>query len=240
MKKVLLIEDDRDMAEIVTFHLDRQGYETTHTLLAREGLVLGKSRDFQLIVLDLGLPDGDGMEICRQLRQDKINTPIIMLTGKKDEIDVVLGLEMGADDYICKPFRGREFEARVKAVSRRRNQIMSPFPEIEYQPIVRSNLEIDRVGRTVRTEGRQISLTPKEFELLTLLASHPGRTFSRSQLIDLVWGYQFQGFEHTVNSLVNRLRSKIEHDPAKPKFITTVWGLGYKFREEPVYASSGN
>lgn len=234
MKKALLIEDDRDMARVIRYHLDQLGYETKHTVLAREGLVLGKSREFHLIILDLMLPDGDGIEICRQLRQDRVMTPIIMLTAKKDEIDVVLGLELGADDFISKPFRGREFEARVKAVSRRRGQVESPFPEIEYQPIVRANMEIDRVGRTVRTSGKNVNLTPKEFDLLTLLASHPGRTFSRSQLIDLVWGYQFQGFEHTVNSLVNRLRIKIEENPSKPIFITTVWGLGYKFSEELV------
>lgn len=232
MKKALLIEDDRDIAQVIIYHLGQLGYETKHTLLAREGLVLGKSREFHVIVLDLMLPDGDGMEVCRQLRHDKVSTPIIMLTAKSDEIDVVLGLEMGADDFISKPFRGREFEARVKAVARRRNQLEPPFPEIEYQPIVRAGMEIDRVGRTVRTSGKKVDLTPKEFDLLTLLASHPGRTFSRSQLIDLVWGYQFQGFEHTVNSLVNRLRTKIEPNPSKPTYITTVWGLGYKYREE--------
>ena len=178
-------------------------------------------------------PDTDGVIIL-----DQTPAPIIILTAKKDEIDVVLGLEMGADDFISKPFRGRVLEARIKAVARRRLQIRPPFPEIDYQPIVRSNMEIDRVGRTVLTDGKKVSLTPKEFDLLTLLASHPGRTFSRSQLIDLVWGYQFQGFEHTVNSLVNRLRTKIEPDPARPTFITTVWGQGYKFREEPVPASA--
>ncbi len=238
MKKALLIEDNSDLAQVIEFHLEQLGYETSHTPLAREGMALGKTQEFQMIILDLMLPDGDGMDICRQLRQDKVNTPIIILTAKKDEIDVVLGLEMGADDFISKPFRGRVLEARIKAVARRRLQIRPPFPEIDYQPIVRSNMEIDRVGRTVLTDGKKVSLTPKEFDLLTLLASHPGRTFSRSQLIDLVWGYQFQGFEHTVNSLVNRLRTKIEPDPARPTFITTVWGLGYKFREEPVPASA--
>ncbi len=240
MKKALLIEDDRDVAQVVGYHLNRLGYETSHTLLAREGLALGKSHEFQMIILDLRLPDGDGLDICRQLRQDKVNTPIIILTAKKDEIDVVLGLEMGADDFISKPFKGRILEARIKAVARRRVQIQPPFPEIEYKPIIRSNMEIDRVGRIVKTDGKKITLTPKEFDLLTLLASHPGRTFSRSQLIDLVWGYQFQGFEHTVNSLVNRLRTKIEPNPSKPTFITTVWGLGYKFREEPVAVTNMN
>lgn len=231
MKKALIIEDDRDMAHIVGLHLQRQGYTPKYTRLAREGLALGKSREFQLIVLDLMLPDGDGMEVCKQLRKEQLPTHIIMLTAKSDEIDVVLGLELGADDYIAKPFRGRELEARIKAVARRGFQLESPFPEIETKPLVRADLAIDRVGRTVRVSGQSVELTPKEFDLLVLLASHPGRAFSRSQLIDLVWGYQYQGFEHTVNSLVNRLRSKIEPNPSQPHYISTVWGLGYKFNE---------
>lgn len=232
MKKALLIEDERDIATVITYHLGQQGYETKHTLLAREGLVLGKSREFQMIILDLMLPDGDGLEVCRQLRKDKVMTPIIMMTAKNDEIDVVLGLELGADDFISKPFRAREFEARVKAASRRRMPLSPHFPEIVYQPIIRNNLEISQANRTVTVMGQKIELTPKEFDLLTLLASHPGRIFSRSQLIDLVWGYQFQGFEHTVNSLVNRLRMKIEPNPSQPVFIKTVWGSGYKYNEE--------
>lgn len=232
MKKALLIEDDRDLAQIVIFHLSAQGYTTQHTVWAREGLSLGMSGAFQLIILDLGLPDGDGLEICKTLRQERLPTPILILTGKTDEIDVVLGLELGADDYIKKPFRGREFQARVKAVARRYNPNQSPFTNLETKPLVRANLEIDRAGHAVRLSGKSLRLTPKEFDLLVLLASHPGRTFSRSQLIDLVWGYQFQGFEHTVNSLVNRLRAKIESHPNQPSFINTVWGSGYKFNEE--------
>lgn len=231
MKKALIIEDDPDMAQIVSHCLEAQGYTSRIANLAREGLVLGKSREFDLIVLDIMLPDGDGIEVCKLLRFAKLPTPILILSAKKEEIDIVLGLELGADDFISKPFSNREFQARVKAISRRYSFMESPFSDTETRPIAFENLTINRIGRTVSTlEGPQ-DLTPREFDLLVLLASHPGRAFSRSQLIDLVWGYQFQGFEHTVNSLVNRLRLKIESNPSKPTFILTVWGLGYKFNE---------
>jgi len=234
MKKALLIEDDRDLASVVTFHLSAQGYKTKHTVWAKEGLSLGKSGDYEMIILDLGLPDGDGMDICKSLRQEHIQVPILILTAKTEEIDVILGLEFGADDYMKKPFRGREFQARIKAIARRYHHYQSTFPTLDSKTLVRANLEIDRAGHAVRLSGKSLRLTPKEFDLLVLLASHPGRTFSRSQLIDLVWGYQFQGFEHTVNSLVNRLRAKIDGQPNRPPFINTVWGLGYKFNEELV------
>lgn len=229
MKKALLIEDDWDISQVISGHLERLGFQTQHVGLAREGLLFGRSNDFQLIILDLMLPDGDGLDICKTLRKERIQTPILILSGKNDEIDIVLGLELGADDYICKPFRAREFDARIKAVTRRKTQLQSPFPEVDSQPIVHGNLEIDRASRTVRNLKQLVHLTPKEYDMLLLLASHPGKTFSRSQLIDLVWGYQYQGFEHTVNSLINRLRAKIETDPAKPVFIGTVWGHGYRF-----------
>lgn len=231
MKTALIVEDDPSMAHLLSYHLKNQGYTSRHTPLAREGLALGKSGKFDLIILDLILPDGDGIEICKQLRRIQLRTPILMVTARSEEIDVVLGLEFGADDYITKPFRTREFEARIKAIGRRHYRMDTPFNGMDSSALRFQGLEINRINRTIRSAGNDVNLTPREFELLVLLSSHPGRAFSRSQLIDLVWGFQYQGFEHTVNSLVNRLRAKIEPNPTDPSFILTVWGMGYKFNE---------
>ena len=232
MKRALIVEDDRDTASLVGHHLQSLGYAVRHAALGFEGLSLARTEKYQLIVLDLMLPDADGMDICKQLRMEKVSSPIIMLTAKVDEIDTVLGLELGADDYIKKPFRAREFEARVKAVSRRYGPPAFVESSPESRHISCSNLEIDVNGRIVRLSDERVDLTPKEFDLLVLLASHPGRSYSRGQLLDTVWGYQFHGYEHTVNSHINRLRSKIEQNTSRPKFILTTWGIGYRFNGE--------
>lgn len=231
MKRALIVEDDQAMAGLVSHHLESLGYAVQHAQMGEEGYLLGKQNVYQLIVLDLMLPDADGLEVCKLLRQESIDSPIIMLTAKVEEFDTVLGLELGADDYIKKPFRAREFLARVKAVARRYGRPTFTQQRNEFKRIVYSNLEIDLNGRIVRLSDERIELTPKEFDLLVLLASHPGRSYSRSQLLDSVWGYQFQGFEHTVNSHINRLRAKIERNSAQPKFILTTWGVGYRFSD---------
>jgi DNA-binding response OmpR family regulator len=178
------------------------------------------------------LPGIDGLEVCRKLRAKEINTPILMLTAKSEEIDKVLGLETGADDYLTKPFSVREFVARVKAILRRQaiheksgEQVMKDVLHIE-------NLMIEQGKRKVKLDGNRIELTPKEYDLLVLLASHPGKSYSREDLLNLIWGYEFSGYEHTVNSHINRLRSKIEADFAKPRYILTTWGVGYRFNDE--------
>jgi DNA-binding response OmpR family regulator len=176
------------------------------------------------------LPLLDGFEVCKRIRQEKINTPVLMITSKSEEIDKVLGLEIGADDYISKPFGIRELLARVKAVLRRAEMTAQAQKEKDVE--FRCEQLFVNVGmRIVEVEGKRVELSPKEFDLLVHLVSNPGKTYSRMQLLNQVWGYEFEGFEHTVNSHINRLRSKIEKNMGQPEYILTTWGVGYKFRE---------
>ena len=229
MTRILLIEDDADIAELVILHLKNAGYDVEHAANFQDGKAMALQHSYNLILLDLMLPGGDGMDICRALRVEKIQTPIIMLTAKTEEIDKVLGLESGADDYITKPFSIREFLARIKAILRR-----SSITIIEDSADVYTfdNLSIDVSKRKVTLNNVNVDLTKKEFELIYLLAKNKGVSFSREKLLDLIWGYQFDGYDHTVNSHINRLRAKIEEEPSKPKFILTSWGVGYKFNDD--------
>lgn len=229
MKKILVIEDDPDIAHLVELHLLDQNYEVQLTDHGQTGLNYVANGSYDLIILDLMLPDMNGMDICRRLRMDKVATPIIMLTARSEEIDKVLGLETGADDYITKPFSVREFLARVKAILRRAGSDEKEDPQ---NPVTRHDqLEIDSSNRIVRLAGERVELTPREFDLLVLLARYPGRSFSREQLLNSVWGHQFAGYEHTVNSHINRLRAKVEQDPSEPRYILTTWGVGYRFND---------
>jgi len=185
-----------------------------------------------LIILDLMLPGVDGIEICRQVRSQKNYTPILMLTSRSEEFDKVLGLEVGADDYLTKPFSVRELKARVKAIFRRISALSEDLKGMGTKRMTFRDLTIDLEKRTTECRGEQVSLTAKEFDLLSLFARNPGRAYSRQALLDAVWGYQFDGYDHTVNSHINRLRAKIEQHPAAPEYILTVWGVGYKFAEE--------
>jgi two-component system alkaline phosphatase synthesis response regulator PhoP len=195
-------------------------------------LNMATEEEFGLVVLDIMLPDLDGFEICRRLRSEEPYVPILMLTSKSEEMDRVLGLELGADDYLTKPFSIRELIARVKAIFRRVESIASQSGNGEVKGILRiGELEIDVEKRKISLAGKPIELTVKEFDLLKLFSSNPGRAYSRELLLSMVWGYQFDGYDHTVNSHINRLRAKIEDDPANPKFIKTVWGYGYRFAE---------
>ncbi len=231
MSKILIIEDDRDIAELISIHMHDIGLETEMVHDGKEGLLRSMEMLHDLIILDLKLPGMDGLEICRKLRLEKINTPIIMLTSKSEEIDKVLGLEIGADDYITKPFSIRELVARVKSVLRRgRREQAGPSPE--NQVLECENFYLNITKRIVKSYGQKVELSPKEFDLLVLLASNPGKTYSRSDLLSQVWGVDFEGFEHTVNSHINRLRSKIEKNMNQPEFIQTTWGVGYKFKDE--------
>ena len=230
MKKVLVIEDDKSLADLLEIHLKDLNCDVTNILDGAEGLETATKDSFDLIVLDIMLPKVDGLEICKAVRRKDIYTPILMLTSKSEETDKVLGLEVGADDYLTKPFSIREFIARAKAILRRIDAIQKEIGN--GKDISVSELNIEASKRRVTLRGERIDLTPKEFDLLLFLASHPGKTYTREQLLNLLWGYQYDGYEHTVNSHINRLRSKIEPDLSNPKYIITSWGVGYRFNEE--------
>ncbi|MFQ5972835.1 MAG: response regulator transcription factor [Alphaproteobacteria bacterium] len=228
-RKVLVIEDNPDIARLVSLHLKDLDCEVTTVADGASGLERARSGRYDLIVLDLMLPGMEGLELCRRLRGEPDYTPILMLTAKSSEVDRVVGLEMGADDYLTKPFSIRELLARIKAIFRR----MEAFSGDAAGPgrISAGGIEIDTEKRSVTVDAQAVDLTAKEFDLLLQFASHPGRVYTRSQLLDLVWGYGHDGYEHTVNSHINRLRGKIEADPAKPNYVLTVWGVGYKFND---------
>lgn len=228
--RILIIEDNRDLAKVLKMNLEDLAMEVDLAHDGVVGLTKTESEKYDLIILDLMLPGIDGIEICRRIRSSSVYTPILMLTSKSSELDRILGLEMGADDYVTKPFSIKELMARVKAIFRRIEEIQ--VGNLPKQEIIRAgNLLIDTSRRTVSCQGAPVDLTAKEFELLHHFANNPGRVYSRTQLLDDVWGYGHDGYEHTVNSHINRLRAKIEEDPSSPQYILTVWGVGYKFSE---------
>jgi len=230
-RRILLVEDEQDIAELVSLHLDDLCDEFVVAQDGFEGMRLATSGSWALAILDLCLPGPDGLEICRAIRRERPYQPILMLTSKSAELDRVLGLETGADDYLTKPFSVLELVARVRAIFRR-IESMQQAPQVEADPIRQvnaANLMIDPSRREVTLGNRQIELTAREFDLLSYFARNPGRVFRRADLLDKVWGYGHEGYEHTVNSHINRLRAKIESDPSKPEMIVTVWGVGYKF-----------
>lgn len=228
-REILIIEDDRDIGSLVEFHTRDLGYVVRVIHDGTAGLKEALAKPYDLIILDVMLPGVEGLEICRQLRAQPTYTPILMLTAKSAELDRVLGLEVGADDYLAKPFSIRELLARVKALIRRAEAFTTTRMVGSPTRIRAKNLQIDVEKRKVTIGTRSTDLTAKEFDLLLQFAEHPGRVYTRSQLLDLVWGHGHEGYEHTVNSHINRLRAKIEPDPARPMFILTVWGVGYKF-----------
>ncbi len=228
-RAVLVVEDDPDIGSLVELHLSDAGHRVVVESNGNRGLEQALSGDFDLVILDLMLPGVDGLEICRRLRAEAHHIPILMLTARSTEVDRVVGLEMGADDYLTKPFSVRELLARVKALFRRVEAFTTDAASSEDEVLVAGDLLINRARREARLSGDVVNLTAKEFDLLLHFASHPGQVFTRSQLLDRVWGYAHEGYEHTVNTHINRLRSKIEPDPATPRFILTVWGVGYRF-----------
>ena len=230
MKKVLIIEDDREISDLLQIHLRDLDCDVTKAFDGRTGLNMVLGNSFDLIILDVMLPELDGFEVCKEVRKRENYTPVLMLTSKSEEMDKVLGLEFGADDYITKPFGIREFIARVKAVFRR-SEVNSKV-ENELKSLDFKSLKIDGAKRIVLKDKNRIELTPKEFDLLYLLASSPGKTYSRVNLLNQIWGYQYGGYEHTVNSHINRLRTKIEKDINNPVYILTTWGIGYRFNDQ--------
>jgi DNA-binding response OmpR family regulator len=229
-RRILIIEDDKDIARLAELHLKDAGYEVGLAYDGDSGLARALSKAYDLIVLDLMLPGTDGLEICRRVRAAPAYTPILMLTAKSSELDRVLGLEIGADDYLVKPFSIREFLARVKALFRRVEALTSESTDGR-KTIKAGGLAIDVDKRKVTLHEQTVTLTPREFDLLLRFAGHPGRVYTRLELLNLVWGYGYEGYEHTVNSHINRLRAKIEKNPAQPRYILSVRGVGYKFFE---------
>ncbi|VUD69163.1 Alkaline phosphatase synthesis transcriptional regulatory protein PhoP [Thalassocella blandensis] len=230
-KNILVVEDQQDISNLITLNLQNAGFHVDQCSDGRQGFARALRGDYDAIVLDIMLPELDGLSVCQQLREQQIYTPILMLTAKKSEADRVLGLEVGADDYLTKPFSVLELQARVKALLRRVDMLNKQQHEDEGESLQFGDLAIFPQKRTVIVAGQSVNLTVKEFDLLVYLANFPGEVFSRDQLLNAVWGAQHSGYEHTVNSHINRLRAKLETDPAKPKYVLTVWGVGYKFYE---------
>jgi two-component system, OmpR family, alkaline phosphatase synthesis response regulator PhoP len=230
MKNVLIIEDDREISDLLGIHLIDINCSITKEYNGIKGFNSAISGNFDLIVLDIMLPGMDGFDVCAKIRKADINTPILMLTSKSEEVDKVIGLELGADDYLTKPFGIREFLARVKAIFRRVESFKSDEKNdknLQYRDLV-----IEGFAHKVLIKNKRIELTPKEFDLLYLLASNPGRVYSRERLLNIIWGYEHSGYEHTVNSHINRLRRKIENDISNPQYILTSWGSGYLFNDQ--------
>jgi DNA-binding response OmpR family regulator len=230
-RRVLVVEDDEAIRELIALHLKLEGFAVLPAADGSEALRLAKSERFELIVLDVMLPGLDGISVCAAVRRDSANrdTPILMLTARREESDKVLGLETGADDYLTKPFGIREFIARVRALQRRHQRIEETAAQP--QPVTAGPLTVDPLRRQARLEGREIDLTANEFDLLYLLASHRGIVFSREALMQRVWGDGTHITERSVDTLVKRVRRKIEDEGTEPRFILTVWGTGYKFAD---------
>ena len=228
---ILVIEDDPDIADLLRIHLSDLGYAVERAADGKTGLDKALHGNHALVILDLMLPELDGLEVCKRIRAQNQYLPILMLTAKAEELDKVLGLELGADDYLTKPFSLRELLARVKALFRRIEIDQENLQQDTTQPLRYGDLVVDPEKRKVTLRNQTLELTAKEFDLLMLFAQHPGRAYSRQELLDLVWGYQYAGYSHTVNTHINRLRSKIEDDPSAPRYVKTVWGLGYRFAE---------
>lgn len=225
-KKILVVDDEPQIVELIESYLTKDGYQVIIASDGRQALELVRREQPDLILLDLMLPEIDGFDVCRILRKES-STPIIMLTARGEETDKIVGLELGADDYITKPFSPREVSARVKAVLRR----LGPNA-IHEDKIFLDELEIDTARHQVRCKGKMLDLTPTEFKLLEILARNPGRVFTRLQLIDQVQGYSFEGYERTIDAHIKNLRQKIETNPQKPRYILTVYGVGYKAAEQ--------
>lgn len=220
-----MIDDEVDFALALQRRLQQEQFEVETAHDGETGLSLALTGEFDLVLLDLMLPGLDGIEVCRRIRQSS-QLPVIMLTARDDDIDKIVGLEVGADDYITKPFNFRELHARIKAVMRRVNQDTAGKGDGAFQ-IALGDLTIDATRRTVTVAGQAVELTAREFDLLWLLARHPGQVFTREQLLDRIWGMDYYGSPRTVDVLVRRLREKIEPDPAHPRWLCTRWGVGY-------------
>lgn len=234
MAKILVVDDEKNILELIKFNLEKDGHHIITAKEGDEGLRMAKQELPDLIILDVMLPNVDGLEVCRRLRseQETSHIPVLMISARGDTLDRVVGLEMGADDYIPKPFSPRELSARVKAALRRTTKTEKAAPVVSKE-IKSGGITVDTEKFQVFINGQNIGFTPKEFKLLKILISHPGKVFSREQLLDRVWGFDFNVDTRTVDVHVRYVRQKIEVDPSNPKYIKTVRGIGYKFDENP-------
>lgn len=226
MAVILVVDDEEPIQELLKFNLEKEGYQVLIAADGPEALTILEEQQPDLLVLDIMLPGMSGLEVCNQLRNKPkfADLPVIMLTAKGEEIDKVLGLEIGADDYITKPFSPRELVARIRARLRRIK------PAVDDNDIVRQDLRIDLDRFRVSVRGEYIELTPKEFELLRVLAAHPGKVYTRDELLERIWGYEYAGDTRTVDVHVRHLRQKIEKDPSNPEYIETLRGIGYRLK----------
>jgi DNA-binding response OmpR family regulator len=230
-KSILVVEDDRDISDLIKLHLQDMGLSVQTQYDGCKAWEDLQHNVYDLVILDIMLPGMDGLDICKNIRSSTAKyTPVLMLTSRSSEMDRVLGLELGADDYLSKPFGIMELMARVKALLRRVDALQAD--NHKQNKLDFNDLSINQDTREVIREGDVLELTAKEFDLLVHFAQHPGQVFNRMQLLDQVWGYSHEGYEHTVNSHINRLRSKLESDPRNPRYIKTVWGVGYQFISE--------
>jgi len=228
-ESILVVEDNLDLVNLLEINLKDEGYDVHVATDGVTGVEQFKDKHPSLIILDVMLPRMDGFDVCKEIRSSNKQVPILMLTAKSEEVDKVLGLEIGADDYMTKPFSIRELLARVKAILRRAKTSTDqkqPNSKLHYK-----DLTVDLNKRRVILNDELIELTSKEYDLLVLFFSNPGKAYSREELLNIVWGYSYEGYSHTVNSHINRLRSKIEEDPSEPVYIKTVWGVGYRFSD---------
>ena len=223
---ILVVEDEPKISELLQLYLEKEGYRVVKAPDGASALDAFRRREPHLVILDLNLPSIDGLEVCRQIRRNS-STPIIMLTARDEEVDKLIGLELGADDYVTKPFSPREVVARVRAVLRRVTAAQRETDEV----LRAGDLTLDVARHQARMGGRELDLTPTEFRLLEVLMRHPGRVFTRLQLLDMVQGEAFEGYERTIDAHIKNLRQKIEPDPQHPAFVLTVYGVGYKFAE---------
>jgi two-component system alkaline phosphatase synthesis response regulator PhoP len=227
VKTVLVVDDEPRIVELAREYLEHAGFAVLTATDGPSALTAARVRKPDVLVLDLGLPGMDGLDVARAIRRESA-LPIVMLTARDDELDRVLGLEIGADDYVTKPFSPRELVARIRAILRRVDRQMEPGNRIEA-----SGVSIDLARMRVETEGRSVELTPTEFQLLVTLARQPGRIFTRSQLLDAIHGIAFESYERAIDAHVKNLRRKLEVDPSRPRYVLTVYGVGYRFAEEP-------
>ena len=225
-EKILVVDDERNIVELLKYNLEKEGYEVINAYDGFEAVSIAKQERPDLIVLDVMLPGQGGLEVCRIIRKET-KIPIIMATAKGEEIDKILGLELGADDYVTKPFSPRELVARVKAVLRRTSSKLDEKDELTFE-----DLTLNLMKHEVRLKGEEVDLKPKEFDLLKLLATNPGKVFTRDFLLEQLWGYDYLGDTRTVDVHMRRLRQKIEEDAANPRYLRTVHGIGYKFQYE--------
>ena len=226
-KKVLVVDDEKVIVKGIRFSLEQDGMEVDCAYDGEEALEKAKAQEYDLILLDIMLPKYTGFEVCQMIREFS-DVPVVMLTAKGDDMDKILGLEYGADDYITKPFNILEVKARIKAIMRRTGK--SVKEKEDKNIILKNDMKIDRQSRRVYVDGKEINLTAKEFDLLELLATNPDKVYSREELLNIVWGYEYPGDARTVDVHVRRLREKVEPNPSEPKYVYTKWGVGYYFR----------